>query len=135
MAVDSSCGGRPCCSHPGLRHAVRACSGLSSGLQGLGCHAANAESHAAEQGWWTAGAHRHWFLLPPVCCCPAGPSTTEIHLSHNQLGVAGAKALLAAVPLQRSKGLKPLWLRLEWNQIDATELRRFIEQVGTCNRS
>jgi hypothetical protein len=45
------------------------------------------------------------------------------------MGAAGAKALLAAVPLQRAHGVKPLWLRVEWNQIDEAELRRYIEQV------
>jgi hypothetical protein len=48
----------------------------------------------------------------------------------------GAKALLAAVPLQRARGVKPLWLRVEWNQIDEAELRRFIQQVRcgtTCS--
>jgi hypothetical protein len=65
---------------------------------------------------------------------PPGPHTTEIHLSHNQMGAAGAKALLAAVPLQRARGVKPLWLRVEWNQIDEAELRRFIEQV-CCSAS
>ncbi|WIA16222.1 hypothetical protein OEZ85_012934 [Tetradesmus obliquus] len=57
-----------------------------------------------------------------------GPSTTEIHLSHNQISAAGAKALLGAVPLQRARGAKPLWLRMEWNQIDEAELRRYIQQ-------
>jgi hypothetical protein len=45
------------------------------------------------------------------------------------MGALGAKALLAAVPLQRARGVKPLWMRVEWNQIDETELRRYIEQV------
>ncbi|WIA36417.1 hypothetical protein OEZ86_007728 [Tetradesmus obliquus] len=57
-----------------------------------------------------------------------GPTTTEIHLSHNQISAAGAKALLGAVPLQRARGAKPLWLRVEWNQIDEAELRRYIQQ-------
>jgi len=48
----------------------------------------------------------------------------------NQVGTEGAAALLAAVPVERAGGLKPLWLRLEWNQIDAGELARFIRQVG-----
>jgi hypothetical protein len=48
------------------------------------------------------------------------------------MGAAGAKALLAAVPLQRARGVKPLWLRVEWNQIDEAELRRYIEQVCCC---
>jgi hypothetical protein len=46
------------------------------------------------------------------------------------MSAAGAKALLAAVPLQRARGAKPLWLRVEWNQIDEAELRRYIQQVG-----
>lgn len=59
-----------------------------------------------------------------------GPHTAELHLSHNQIGVQGAKALLAAVPLQRAKGVKPLWFRIEWNQVDQVELRRFIQEVS-----
>lgn len=59
-----------------------------------------------------------------------GPHTAELHLSHNQIGVQGATALLAAVPLQRAKGVKPLWFRIEWNQVDQVELRRFIQEVS-----
>jgi hypothetical protein len=54
----------------------------------------------------------------------------EIHLSHNQLGTAGAKTLLAAVPTARPQGLRPLWFRVEYNQINARELETFINEVG-----
>jgi hypothetical protein len=60
----------------------------------------------------------------------------EVHLSHNQLGTAGARALLGAVCLPRPPGMRPLWLRVEYNQISSEDLRGFIEQVrpgpGAC---
>ncbi|KAG2493121.1 hypothetical protein HYH03_008549 [Edaphochlamys debaryana] len=51
----------------------------------------------------------------------------ELHLSHNSIGDAGAKALAAALPSERPAGLRPLWLRLEWNVIDVGALRRELE--------
>lgn len=51
-------------------------------------------------------------------------------MSHNQMGAGGAKALLAAVPTARPGGLRPLWFRVEYNQINVKELEAFIKQVG-----
>lgn len=43
----------------------------------------------------------------------------------------GAKALLGAVvPTTRPPRLRPLWLRLEYNTINAQDLEAFIRQVG-----
>lgn len=58
-----------------------------------------------------------------------GPQLCELHLSHNSISTAGARALLGAVPVARAHALKPLWLRMEWNLIEPAELRRFIDQV------
>lgn len=54
---------------------------------------------------------------------------TELHLSHNQIGTPGAKAVLAGVPLHRPRNVKPLWLRMEWNQMDPEEIRKFVATV------
>ena len=66
-----------------------------------------------------------------------GPRLLELHLSHNRVGTAGAKALLAAAPAAgvRPRGLRPLWLRLEWNEVDAAELTRFIDEVRSLSVS
>lgn len=42
--------------------------------------------------------------------------------------------MLSAVPVVRAPGVKPLWLRMEWNLVDATELTRFIREVSLGNR-
>jgi hypothetical protein len=64
----------------------------------------------------------------PPCPPPAAAPTLQV-------GTEGAKAVLGAVPVARPPGLKPLWLRLEWNQVDAAELTRFIAQVGAQPRN
>jgi hypothetical protein len=46
------------------------------------------------------------------------------------MGTAGVKTLLAAVPTARPQGLRPLWFRVEYNQINARELEAFILEVG-----
>eukprot|EP00798_Chlamydomonas_sp_ICE-L_P013400 gene13398-19251_t len=48
--------------------------------------------------------------------------TKEVHLSHNFITTEGAKLLLARCPTKRTPGLKPLWLRMEWNLISPDEL-------------
>lgn len=73
----------------------------------------------------------------------------QVHLSHNFIATAGAKALLAAVPAPPLAGASPaatagaagvplaskaLWLRLEWNQINVPELQAFMEVRGIANR-
>ena len=77
----------------------------------------------------------------------------QVHLSHNSISAAGAAAIMAAIPapqlpasLARSPGSfecspgpqddtagppkprprRPLWLRLEWNHIEAAELVRVL---------
>jgi hypothetical protein len=39
------------------------------------------------------------------------------------------QALLAAVPLPRPQGTKPLWLRVEFNQVAPDNLTQFIQEV------
>jgi len=69
--------------------------------------------------------------LPPSPSPPPSlsPRLVELHLSHNQMGTAGVKTLLAAVPCQRPQGLRPLWFRVEYNQINPQDLADFIQQV------
>jgi hypothetical protein len=59
------------------------------------------------------------------------PRLNELHLSHNQVGTPGAAALLGAVqPAARAAARRPLWLRIEWNLVDAAALRACVAQVG-----
>lgn len=46
----------------------------------------------------------------------------QIHLSHNQLTMVGARALMDSVQSTQPPPAKPLWLRLEWNRISLTDL-------------
>ncbi|KAL6766551.1 hypothetical protein ACKKBG_A36475 [Auxenochlorella protothecoides x Auxenochlorella symbiontica] len=51
----------------------------------------------------------------------------EIHLSHNQLTMVGARALMDSVQSTTPLPAKPLWLRLEWNRISLTDLGQYLE--------
>eukprot|EP00775_Hariotina_reticulata_P013818 gene13818-13939_t len=74
-----------------------------------------------------------WYLTSGVA---ARLTFCKLWLFNNSLGdvaaaalaaLLGAEALLSAVPVQRRRGLKPLWLRMEWNLIDAAQLQKFID--------
>ncbi|GIM02389.1 hypothetical protein Vretimale_7262 [Volvox reticuliferus] len=56
------------------------------------------------------------------------PGLLELHLSHNVIGDKGAAALLEALPVERPTGLRPLWLRLEWNIINADLLQQRLDE-------
>jgi hypothetical protein len=74
--------------------------------------------------------------LSDHCSGPgAAPSVEPVPCRAVSCRAPGAEALLAAVPLQRRRGLKPLWLRMEWNLIDPAELQNFIDTVGTLKLS
>ncbi|GLI63531.1 hypothetical protein VaNZ11_006518, partial [Volvox africanus] len=56
------------------------------------------------------------------------PGLLELHLSHNVIGDKGAAALLEALPVERPTGLRPLWLRVEWNIINADLLQQRLDE-------
>ncbi|GIL67142.1 hypothetical protein Vafri_20587, partial [Volvox africanus] len=56
------------------------------------------------------------------------PGVLELHLSHNVIGDKGAAALLEALPVERPTGMRPLWLRLEWNIINADLLQQRLDE-------
>lgn len=62
------------------------------------------------------GRPLHLHLPPPSLPCPSCNPATP-----------GAAALAAALPASRPPGLRPLWLRLEWNVINVDLLREELE--------
>ncbi|KAG2436329.1 hypothetical protein HXX76_006638 [Chlamydomonas incerta] len=60
------------------------------------------------------------------------PALQELHLSHNFIGDKGAAALAAALPSQRPAGLRPLWLRLEWNVLNVDALRERLDEQAAA---
>eukprot|EP00198_Chlamydomonas_reinhardtii_P010400 XP_001699737.1 predicted protein [Chlamydomonas reinhardtii] len=60
------------------------------------------------------------------------PALQELHLSHNFIGDKGAAALAAALPAQRPAGLRPLWLRLEWNMLNVDLLRERLDEQAVA---
>ncbi|KAG2454515.1 hypothetical protein HYH02_000362 [Chlamydomonas schloesseri] len=60
------------------------------------------------------------------------PALQELHLSHNFIGDKGAAALAAALPVQRPAGMRPLWLRLEWNVLSVDALRERLDEQAAA---
>ncbi|KAG1668748.1 hypothetical protein FOA52_014294 [Chlamydomonas sp. UWO 241] len=63
-----------------------------------------------------------------ACASLFGPSLQEVHLSHNSMTNTGLAQLLSAVPTVRDKGLRPLWLRCEWNVLNLDQLEGIIAE-------
>lgn len=60
----------------------------------------------------------------------------EIHISHNQLSIAGVKCIIRAAERSRAAGARPLWLRMEQNEVENPDgaLRELEAKWSVCGR-
>ena len=74
-----------------------------------------------------------WELITAVCQCLDFPSTGNAPAAfHFPLPpcVSGLRVLLGSVPAERPPGLRPLWLRCEWNVLQLEELPELVKQAA-----